>query len=129
LPVWQVAYWFAPSLELCNECSGRWSLSCRAAQAATLGIYAGVLVLLGLINTVTVRALGMVGEISGMLPAQINNRLAAFPFRFLAPAVAGCAADVTLNSCLPGHICSKSASVVALTACRSARVCAFDGSV
>jgi len=35
------------------------------SQSGLLGIYAGVLVCLGLINTVTVRALGMVGEISG----------------------------------------------------------------
>eukprot|EP00878_Enallax_costatus_P015926 GHUV01016695.1.p1 GENE.GHUV01016695.1~~GHUV01016695.1.p1 ORF type:complete len:206 (+),score=55.37 GHUV01016695.1:226-843(+) len=33
-------------------------------NAALLGLYAGVLLLLGLVNTVTVRALGVVGEIS-----------------------------------------------------------------
>jgi hypothetical protein len=37
------------------------------SQPGLLGIYAGVLVLLGLVNTVTVRALGIVGEISGEL--------------------------------------------------------------
>lgn len=35
------------------------------SQPALLGIYAAVLILLGLVNTVTVRALGVVGEISG----------------------------------------------------------------
>jgi hypothetical protein len=35
------------------------------SQKALLGIYAAVLICLGLINTVTVRALGIVGEISG----------------------------------------------------------------
>jgi hypothetical protein len=35
------------------------------SQQALLGIYAAVLICLGLINTVTVRALGIVGEISG----------------------------------------------------------------
>jgi hypothetical protein len=34
-------------------------------QPILLGIYAAVLFALGLINTVTVRALGMVGEVSG----------------------------------------------------------------
>lgn len=34
-------------------------------SAALLGLYAGVLLLLGLVNTVTVKALGVVGEISG----------------------------------------------------------------
>jgi hypothetical protein len=38
------------------------------SQKALLGIYAAVLVCLGLINTVTVRALGIVGEISGWCP-------------------------------------------------------------
>jgi hypothetical protein len=34
------------------------------SQAGLLGVYAAVLILIGLINTVTVRALGVVGEIS-----------------------------------------------------------------
>jgi hypothetical protein len=34
------------------------------AEAGLLGVYAAVLILVGLINMVTLRALGMVGEIS-----------------------------------------------------------------
>jgi hypothetical protein len=48
------------------------------SQPALLGIYAAVLILLGLVNTVTVRALGVVGEISGKgFPAVVGSAMVA----------------------------------------------------
>jgi hypothetical protein len=55
------------------------------SQPALLGIYAGVLVCLGLINTVTVRALGIVGEVSGAF--------GALPICMRTPGVQLCSQD------------------------------------
>jgi hypothetical protein len=41
------------------------------SQPAMLGIYAAVLLLIGVVNTVTVRALGVVGEISGAVTCTV----------------------------------------------------------